>query len=684
MCGIAGIVNLAAAPPPGEVLMRRMLSQLRHRGPDQFGIYVDRDVALGNARLSIIDLAGGQQPISNEDGTLWIVYNGEVFNHPELRVELESRGHRLVTCTDTEVIIHLFEEYGPECLSRLNGQFAFALWDSNRRSLFLARDRLGIRPLFYTQASGRLLFASEIKALFADPAVSRELDPAGVGQAFNFWAPMAPQTSFMGVRELPAGCYLEIQDTTPRLQSYWSLEFNPAPNANADEVIEAFRELLVDSTRIRLRADVPVGAYLSGGLDSAVIASVVKRLGVSQLDTFSISFSDPQFDESEHQLRMAEYLGTEHQVVHATCADIGRVFPEVVWHVETPLMRTAPAPMFLLSQLVRGRGYKVVLTGEGADEFLGGYDIFKEAMIRQFWARQPESRIRPRLLGQIYPDITRLAAMGPAYLEAFFGTGLRETEAPDYSHQVRWRNNRRTFRLFSEDFRSDAEPATSDPCKRFAQGFSTWGLLERAQYLEASIFMTGYLLAAQGDRVAMAHSVEGRYPFLDHRLVELCTRLPSKFKLRGLREKWLLRQVAKDWLPESIGNRRKRPYRAPIHYSFRDGPETGYVRDLLSPGTIQSVGVFKPKAVEHMSAKLHAGKPLGETDDMALVGVLSTQLLHRRFISDFHPLDALDEKDDIKVVDRSTLQSPHGVRRPARSFGASEQGPHGAINQNRK
>ena len=637
MCGIAGILNLAEADPPEEGQIRRMLAQLRHRGPDQFGIYLDEAVALGSARLSIVDLASGQQPISNEDGSLWIVYNGEVFNFPELRFELEARGHHFATHTDTEVIVHLYEEFGPDCLARLNGQFAFALWDANRRSLFLARDRLGVRPLFYAQPQGRFFFASEIKALLAEPSLSRELDPAGVRQVFTFWAPLAPQTCFRGIHELPPGCHLELRDGASRIVPYWTLGFAPQPRGDIPAAVEEFGDLLTDATRIRLRADVPVGAYLSGGLDSSVIASVIRRLGVGHLDTFSISFSDPQFDESEPQRRMAQFLGTDHQVVHATYEDIGRVFPDVVWHAETPLLRTAPAPMFLLSRLVRDRGYKVVLTGEGADEFLGGYDLFKEAMIRQFWARQPESRWRPLLLQRIYPDIAGLAATGPAYLKAFFGAGLQETGAPDYSHQVRWRNNRRTLRLFEEGVPSAPEQTTPESGLAYPSDFAHWGLLERAQYLEARIFLSGYLLAAQGDRVAMAHSVEGRYPFLDRRVVEFCCRLPSQFKLRGLQEKWLLRQAAREWLPPGIANRRKRPYRAPIHRCFAGTADAGYVQDLLSPPAIEGAGIFKSRAVNHLVAQWRAGKGLGETDDMALVGVISTQLLHSRFVSQVPP-----------------------------------------------
>ena len=657
MCGIAGIVNCVDGPPPGAPEVARLLGPLRHRGPDQFGIYTDGRVGLGNARLSIVDLAHGQQPIGNEDGTLWIVYNGEVFNHLELRAELESRGHRFETRTDTEVIVHLFEEYGPACLNRLNGQFAFALWDSRAEALFLVRDRLGVRPVFHTRVGGRLLFASEIKALFADPSVPRALDVAGVAGVFATWANPTPGTCFHGIHELPPGHYLEIRGGNLALRRYWQWEFATDDRLGETDAIDGLTALLDRATRLRLRSDVPVGAYLSGGLDSSVIASLIRRSQVAALDTFSIAFRDPAFDESEHQRTMADFLGTRHQVVEASYEDIGRVFPDVVWHAETPLMRTAPAPMFLLSRRVRDAGYKVVLTGEGADELLGGYDLFKEAKIRRFWASQPASSWRPRLLGRLYPDIARLASTSPAYLAAFFGTRLSEIDAPDYSHAIRWKNNRRTLRFF----RSEHPISPSGLPERLSlpEAFPSWDPLQRAQYLEATLFLSGYLLAAQGDRVAMAHSVEGRYPFLDPDVVGFCCRLPARYKLRGLQEKWLLRRLAQTRVPDSILRRRKRPYRAPIHRSFATGAGTEYVAERLSEKSIVDAGIFRPDAVARLEARRREGVPLGETDDMALVGILSTQLLHRQYVAAFHAPSPLGGADDVKWVHRGA-EPPSG------------------------
>ncbi|HEY6111293.1 MAG TPA: asparagine synthase (glutamine-hydrolyzing), partial [Chthoniobacterales bacterium] len=345
MCGIAGICNLTRDDAPEEPLLRRMLAAIRHRGPDEFGIYLDDHTGLGSARLSILDLAGGQQPIANEDETLWIVFNGEIFNYLELRAELESAGHIFRTETDTEVLLHLYEDLGPECLRKLNGDWAVALWNSSARELFLARDRVGVRPLFYTLNNGRLVFGSEIKALLADPAVSPEVDPIALNQIFTFWSTLAPRTAFRGIQEIPPGCCATVRDGKVDVRQWWKLEFSEkAHTQKSEELADALAALLVDATKLRLRADVPVGAYLSGGLDSSTIAAVVRHETNNRLDTFSIAFTDAQFDESMHQQRMAAALGTDHHIVRAAHGDIARVFPELIRHVETPIVRTAPAP----------------------------------------------------------------------------------------------------------------------------------------------------------------------------------------------------------------------------------------------------------------------------------------------------------------------------------------------------
>jgi asparagine synthase (glutamine-hydrolysing) len=660
MCGIAGMFDRSGKQTVAEGDLRQMLALLRHRGPDEFGILLDREAALGSARLSIIDLSGGSQPIANEDESLWIVFNGEIFNYIELRAELKPRGHRFRTSSDTEVILHLFEEFGPRCLEKLNGQFAIAIWDTKRRRLFLARDRLGVRPLFYTEIPGKtLLFASEIKAVFSDRRVRAEIEPGVVEQIFRFWAPPSPNTVFRGIAELPPGHFLVADSESIQVEPYWRNRFpeetevstEAASKRTIDEVVEEFRALLIDACQIRLRADVPVGAYLSGGLDSSTIASVVRRHTSNRLVTFSIAFSDEKFDESEFQQQMAEHLGTDHHVVRATHEDIGHAFPDVIWHTEVPIMRTAPVPMFLLSKLVRETGFKVVLTGEGADEFLAGYDIFKEAKVRRFWAQQPLSKWRPLLLKRLYPDISGLAQSNLEFLAAFFGEGLTDLDSPWYSHAVRWRNNRRTRRFLDDGVLAAADEAVyfDRLATTLPADFKRWGPLARAQYLEITMFLSQYLLSSQGDRMGMAHSIEGRFPFLDCRLVEFCNALEPRMKLRCLHEKYLLKRAAQPWLPDLIRHRPKRPYRAPIHRSFFNRSTPDYVRELLTPGAIKAVGLFKPGPIEQLVKKIQSGSPVGETDDMALAGILSTQLVHHHFVSHFSRPEPLSVRDRVKV-----------------------------------
>ena len=659
MCGIVGILNIVEAEPPDEQQVRDMLSIIRHRGPDEFGIYIAPKVALGNARLSIIDLVGGRQPITNEDRSLWIVFNGEIFNYIELRSELESRGHKFTTHSDTEVILHLYEESGPACLQQLNGQFAIAIWNEIDHSLFLARDRLGIRPLFYTVKNGIMIFASEIKAIACHPSVKLDIDPIALDQVFTFWSVISPRSIFSNIWEIPPGSYLLASNGQYAVKKYWQMDFPNVELNSADEnavipessLLESFQKLLIDAVKIRLRADVPVGAYLSGGLDSSVISYIIRQYGSNRLDTFSIAFDDKTFDESVFQKKMARYLGTDHQVIQAAYQDIGRVFPEVIWHTEVPVLRTAPAPMFLLSHLVRKNGYKVVLTGEGADEFLAGYDIFKEAKIRRFWARQPESKWRSLLFSRLYKDIPRFSQAGADFMAAFFKDGLTDIDSPDYSHAIRWRNARRIKRFFSEELtgKISGSPPGKNNRMEYPDSFETWGPLERSQYLEITTFLSPYLLSSQGDRVAMAHSIEGRYPFLDYRVVEFSNHLPAHVKLRGLTDKYLLRKLAEQWLPSEIWKRPKRPYRAPIHKSFLGEHAPDYINDLLSPTALTVSGLFRTDAVVRLIRKIKQDTVVGEMEDMALTGIISTQLIHHLFVTDFRKPQHSLNKADVKV-----------------------------------
>ena len=508
-------------------------------------------------------------------------------------------------------------------------------------------------------STSRLVFGSEIKALLAHPAVQARLSPAALSQLFTFWSVLPPATIFDGISQLPPGHYLLLKDGRWDIQPYWSPDFTVSDEQRtADSYAEELESLLIDATQIRLRADVPVGAYLSGGLDSSLTTAFIRKHTATPLDTFSIAFSDPQFDESPYQRRMAHELGTDHRVVYCTHEDIGRIFPDVIWHVETPLLRTAPAPMFLLSQLVHEHNLKVVITGEGADEILGGYDIFKEMAIRRFWAKQPDSQIRPLLLGRLYPEIGQLNQGNSAFLMAFFKKNLEDTQLPYYSHLIRWTNTARNQRFLAQQ--QTAPLRLAEEQVPLPEQFMQWSGLAQAQYLEITTFLSSYLLAAQGDRVAMAHSVEGRFPFLDYRVIEFCNRLPERMKLRGLTEKWLLRRIARDYLPAEISTRRKRPYRAPILRSFfgADGAKFDYVRELVSAEAINRSGLFNPRAVGQLVAKAASGPPFSENDEMALVGILSTQLVDYQFVREYNKRrETLRPADRVKVVNLSTKEN---------------------------
>ncbi len=615
-----------------------MIGALHHRGPDGSAVFVDGPIGLAHARLSIIDLESGWQPMANEDESVWVVFNGEIFNFVELRHRLEQAGHHFRTRSDTEVIVHLYEDLGDAFVSELNGQFAIALWDRRQRRVVLARDRVGIRPLFFTEVGGRLAFASEVKALFALPGVTRRLDIEGLASTFTYWSPLASHTIFEGVHALPPGHLMVVDAQGMRQHGYWDWSFPESPPAERDErdYADELRALLIDAVRLQLQSDVPVGAYLSGGLDSSIITTIIKGDTDTPLRTFSLTFEDAEFDESGHQQELVQYLGTTHSSRACSSKEIGAAFPRAVWHAEAALVRTAPTPMMLLADSVRQAGYTVTLTGEGADEVFAGYDIFKEAKIRRFLARQPNSKWRGRILERLYPYLVRSPATGKAFTERFFREGLSEVEAPWFAHMPRMRTTRGVLGFLHPDLRERALGwnAQEALCASLPGSFGRWAPSCRDQYVEAHTLLSGYLLSSQGDRMAMAASIEARFPFLDHRVIEFASRLPPHFKMRGLTEKYLLRKAMAGRLPHSITGRTKQPYRAPDSASFFvGGAPLDYVADLLGSRAIQNAGLFDAKAVDALVAKCRTGRAVGFGDNMAFVGVLSTMLLHEQFVA---------------------------------------------------
>jgi asparagine synthase (glutamine-hydrolysing) len=647
MCGIAGIVALsAAAASPSREALLRMAGSLAHRGPDERGLYRDKRAGLAHARLSIVDLSSGQQPLADTSGTTWIVFNGEIFNYVELREKLVALGHRFRTRSDTEVVIHAYRAWGEAAFERMNGQWAVAIWDSLAGRLVLSRDRFGICPLHFCEHAGRLYFASEVKAIFAaDAAVPRAVDPAGIDQTFTLWTVVPPQGVFQGVSELKPGHVRIYENGTVRERAFWKPCYPDASGSHhefsgsLDDAVDKVRSALQSATSLRIeQADVPVGCYLSGGLDSSLVAMLGRGIAGNRFQTFSLRFDDAEYDETRYQRLVAGATGSEHHEVVVSRSDIADIFPEVVYHTERPILRTAPAPLLLLSRLVRKHGIKVVLTGEGADEMFAGYDLFREGKVRRFWGRQPESTRRARLLERLYPYLTRSPVHQQAMARQFFGRDIQAYDGPGFAHDTRWRTTSAVKRLFSTDMRAETEQrnTVSELLARLPAEFSGWAPLAQDQYLEVQTLMSGYLLSSQGDRMLMANSIEGRFPFLDDDVVELANSLPAEYKLRVLDEKHVLKRVAKPILPPEVVARKKQPYRAPNALCFIADDAPAYVREALSETAVREANVFDPKSVARLLGKCQARTvdgDLSNSDNMALVGVLSTQLLHQQFIA---------------------------------------------------
>jgi len=642
MCGIAGFFQFDEDIEVKKLTLRKMLTRIRHRGPDQSGVYLSENVGLGSVRLSIIDLSSGTMPLPGADESKWVVFNGEIFNYIELREELTAKGHTFKTSSDTEVIVHLYEEYGPEFLQKLNGQFAIAIWDIEKQELFLARDRVGIRPLYYTDVKNTFVFGSEIKAITEFPGVNPKISPKALAEYYTFWTSLSPTTAFDGIYEVPPGTYMKINSKGRTSTTYWELPITKPEDykyVNLEDATQKFEEIFADAVKLRLRADVQVAAYLSGGIDSSVTTSFIKDISPDNLRTFSLGFTEKDYDESSYQNIAARYFNTEHSSITCGPQDISANFKSVIWHCEAPLLRTAPAPMSLLAKSVRDENIKVVITGEGADELLGGYNIFKEAKIRHFWSKDPDSKYRPLLLKGLYPYLPQISKAKGSMLKMFFGYKLGEIKSPIYSHLLRWNNTSRIKNYLSTPNRDKIKGY--DPVANFEKKLDPklegFDYLTKAQYIELNIFMSGYLLSSQGDRMGMANSIEGRYPFLDHRVIEFCMSLHPDLKLHMLNEKYLLKKMMKGRLPEEILNRPKQAYRAPIRSTFISDDLPEYLKTMLSEDKIHEFGIFNPKHVSSLLTKMTKSGQVSEIDNMAVTAILSTQILHDLFVNKTMP-----------------------------------------------
>ena len=628
MCGIAGIVRPNESAVVTETALLRMARAIRHRGPDGFGLALDAGAGLVSSRLAIFDLPRGWQPIESEPLGSVLVYNGEVYNHPELRAELQRRGVAFKTTCDTELVLRLLDIDGLTALDRLNGQFAFAWWQPSHRRLTLVRDRFGVRPLYYAlRDDGSIVFGSEAKALFASGEVSASPDFAGIDDIFTLWGPRAPRTTFEGVHQVPAGALVVWERGRIVVKRTWW-----RPEYHRPELVEGDLEtLLRDSVRLRLRADVPVGTYLSGGLDSSLITALAQQETDHQLRTFSVAFKDPRYDERSHQEAVARAIGTLHHVVEATSRDIADTFPDVVRHAEMPLIRTAPVPLFLLARRVRERGITVVATGEGADELFWGYEIFKEVVLRDLNRREPDRAAE--LLGQIYSYLGPAATRrGPAWRRFLLETGADDEQLGSHITRALATATVKSFLAPQIAETMNANASLERLRRELPPSFAHWSRLERAAWLELSTLLEPNLLAAQGDRVSMAHGVEGRYPFLDHRVFAHASRLPAHEKLDGMTEKVALRRLAAKVLPSAIAERVKQPYRAPEVTPFFGEDAPDWVEGLLSPAGLAETGLWDEQRVGGLLQRCRAGRVTGMRESMSFLGILSTQIWHREFV----------------------------------------------------
>lgn len=626
---------------PREVV-QRMSRAIYHRGPDEEGFLHRPGVSLVSRRLSIVGLADGQQPMSNEDQSAYVVFNGELFDHIEKRAELASRGHRLHTHCDTEIIPHMWEESQEGMFTRLRGQFAIALYDVRRHQLTLGRDRFGIAPLYWTRQGDWLLFASEIKGLLASGMVPAKADLRGLDHVFTFAAMPAPITCFEGVHQLPPGSYLQI---TPGGESgrapiiheaaYWQMDFPDAgdedPGGDPRKLVDEFEQVLLNAVDKRLRADVPVGAYLSGGLDSSMIVAMACKLKGTAINTYTIRVDDPKLDELSAANRSARHIGTKDPIVQEFRAqDALDNYPQLIQAAEAPVIDTSCAALMQLAGRVHANGQKVVLTGEGADEWLAGYPWYKVAKIMGAMDSVPGLRLSD-MARRAYLRLNKVPQYPPEFrsdLEDSVGGPNAWIDSYGLLGLAKLRFYAEPLREVMEKTRPWAELGMN------LERAKHWHPLNRGLWVGARVTLAGHLLQAKGDRVAMHSSVEVRYPFLDEDVFDFAARLHPRWKLRGLRDKHLLRLVAERWLPQDVARRHKVIFRAPLD-SFHLDPEPPFIKELLSEESLRRTGYFDVAAVRHWRKafrEMRVGSLPRLSVEMGLAAVVATQLWHHTFI----------------------------------------------------
>ena len=617
MCGIAGYVNMDVLQPADARILHAMCGTMIHRGPDDHGTYVEGPVGLAMRRLSIIDIKTGHQPVHNEDRTVWVVLNGEIYNFHELRRKLEQRGHVFSTATDTETIVHLYEEYGPRCVEKLRGMFAFAIWDDHRKILLLARDRLGIKPLYYAVVDGRLFFASELKAILQVPEVERSLNWRAVSHLFSCLTTPPAESIIEGVRKLePGQILIASPGKSPQTECYWEVRFEPDYNRSEEDFAEELRQRLEESVALHLVSDVPLGAFLSGGIDSSAIVATMARLASGPVKTFSIGFPDRDFNELDYARLVAKRFGTDHHEL-ILVPDVVDILEDLAWYLDEPFGDPSAIPTFMVSKLAADH-VTVVLSGDGGDELFAGYDKYLvEERERRF--RFVPTRIR-RLLGllsRVMPEGMR----GPNLLRHF---SLPEVERYlDAVTLFRLEDKQKLFTKEAFERLSHYEPFRLE-AQELKHGDGHW--LTKLQSLDLQRYLPLDILT-KVDRMSMAHSIETRVPLLDHELVEFAATIPPELRLRNGRTKYIFKRTMRGILPDEVIDRPKHGFGIPLGRWFR-GQLGNFVRELLLSETSRRRGIFNTSYVEELVQRHENGREL----DLHLWTLISFELWCRTFL----------------------------------------------------
>ena len=627
MCGICGKVNVGRNGAPVEpALIRAMMDTIRHRGPDDDGIYVAPGVGLGHLRLSIIDLGSGHQPISNEDGTIWIVFNGEIYNYRELRAFLLNKGHAFKTQTDTEVIVHLYEELGTAFLEKLRGMFAFALWDGKKNTLVLARDRVGIKPLYYSLTDEALVFASEMKAILADPATRRELAPGMVDRFLSFLYVPGEETLLKDICKLAPGHYLLLKDGKAELREYWDLQFSkPSESLSLKAAENEVSDLLAEAVELHMIADVPVGVLLSGGVDSTAVLSYAAERTDKEISTFTVGFADSTFaDERPYARLAAQSYGSSHHDMTITADDFADFLPRYVWHMEEPVCEPPAVALYYVSKLARNY-VKVLLSGEGGDEAFAGYNNYRSIL----WLER---------LKHIWPGFNGTASWGLSQLNSWVHSSrvakyvpLMNATFPDYyysrtSTPYRYSGNG-IGELYSADFVNSIDKEfTIEPVRRLFAKIKDQGVLDQMLYIDTKTWLPDDLLV-KADKMTMANSLELRVPLLDHRLLEFAASLPEDYKLKGTTLKYIWKKALSKRVPDKILKRKKAGFPVPYEFWLRTNLKD-QVRDILTDRKTLQRGYFHKGSVEKL---LDANSNSG-TYSKEVFSLLALELWHRMFL----------------------------------------------------